>query len=127
MIRRLPSSTTVTCKRCKTVHLNVPVEYDEDGPYAELDTEMCSEDGCMKELCPSCQQFVCDFCQLTFCTEHKVLDGGLEVCSECARQSVDEGAEELAEAREAEAVELAASRRIPSFDEVLAMAQEVVR
>lgn len=94
-----PRTTTVNCRTCHTTHREVPVEWDEDEgrPYAELDTQLCNEDGCMKELCPSCQQFVCDFCQLTFCTEHCVLIGPLELCSECARQSVDEGADQLEE------------------------------
>lgn len=98
-----PKTTPVECPTCRADHI-ANVEYDEDGPYAELDTEMCSEDGCMKELCSLCRQFRCDGCQLTFCLVHRVLDGGLELCSECAQQNVDEGAEELAEAREAEVV-----------------------
>lgn len=97
MIRRLPSSTTVTCKRCKTVHLNVPVECDEDGPYAEIETSRCNADGCDAELCSQCDQFRCDSCDLPHCLDHRIEHGGEVLCPVCMELLVEEGAAKLAE------------------------------
>ena len=81
-----PKKVDVGCPNCDNLHTDVPVEYDEDGGYADLDTEHCNADFCTVQLCSSCPQFTCDGCGDKFCLEHLSLrdTDGLEFCSDCA-------------------------------------------
>ncbi len=78
-----PKHADETCPHCRTTH-RLPVEQDEDGPYVEIDTEVCNDDHCTRQLCSSCPQFRCDICTLLFCAEHGVRVGHETLCPECA-------------------------------------------
>jgi hypothetical protein len=79
-----PKKVDISCPHCDTLHTDVPVEYDEDGGYADLDTEHCNADFCTVELCSSCPQFTCDGCGDKFCLEHVTKQDDLEFCPDCA-------------------------------------------
>ena len=76
----------VSCENCDTLHTDVPVEFDEDGGYADLDTEHCNADNCTVELCESCPQFTCDGCGDKFCLEHVSKRDDLELCPVCVAE-----------------------------------------
>lgn len=96
-----PKTVVLTCEHCETIHENVPVQCDEDGPYAEIETQPCHADGCHKKLCSRCPQFVCDGCGLTHCEEHRVRLGNLSICPVCMAVTEEEAAQMAAETMEA--------------------------
>lgn len=75
------------CLNCGTLHTDVPVSYDEDGYFLELDTVACGDDECTKQLCSCCPQFTCEACGLAFCLEHVALEEE-EECT-CVQVDVD--------------------------------------
>src|SRR5215470_6744118 len=82
--------TTATCPTCDTTFTRVPVQGDEDGPYAALELKSCGECGVL--LCPCCERYHCDGCAATFCLEHLVSipDGTLtplRCCVTCAAEA----------------------------------------
>src|SRR5579872_6277619 len=66
--RPFPSTLDLECPKCFTAH-TIRIEADEDGPYAELETERCNHDTCHAELCSECSKFSCSCCGLTFCKQ----------------------------------------------------------
>ena len=85
-----PKKADISCQHCDTIHTDVPVEYDEDGGYADLDTEHCNANNCTVELCASCPQFTCDGCGDKFCLEHFTKVAGLDICPVCADEEEPE-------------------------------------
>jgi hypothetical protein len=78
-----PRKASVECPHCNTLHVDVPVEYDEDGGYVDLDAEHCNADNCTVKLCSSCPQFVCSCCGLKHCLEHLTKSDDLSLCPLC--------------------------------------------
>lgn len=93
-----PRTVALCCEHCQAIHENVPIQCDEDGPYAEPETEICHADGCGVRLCSSCRRFICDGCGLVHCVEHRVVVAGLDLCTCCMGAEIEEGARALMEA-----------------------------
>ena len=80
--------TNACCRNCGTIHLNVPVERDEDGyAYPDIGMSPCHADDCTKDLCNSCPQFVCACCDLAHCEEHRSEFRGASLCPDCMKYS----------------------------------------
>lgn len=77
--------STISCRTCGASH-DVPVDGDEDGRYASLDTVQCGE--CGRRLCSCCEQFDCDGCGHTFCLDHKIAVYELDCCRQCAIEAL---------------------------------------
>jgi hypothetical protein len=90
MVRRF--RLDLICETCKTVHVDVPVQHDEDGAYAEIDTVPCRSDKCTARLCHSCPQFECDGCRLPHCESHRVRFGDQSLCPVCMAEVSEEAA-----------------------------------
>lgn len=73
---------TATCPNCRARHHGLPVDGDEDGRYAKLDTSPCQDDACTKRLCYLCV-IECGGCFLGFCREHVTDYAGRFLCGEC--------------------------------------------
>ena len=86
---RFPKTVSLTCSECSTLHTDCPVETDEDGPYAEIETTPCHDDNCTRKLCSCCPQFVCDCCGLTFCLEASHIGHEEEPECTCVQTDVD--------------------------------------
>lgn len=78
-----PKKINVTCKHCGAIHVDVPVEYDAQGGYADLETWPCGETECNVQLCSACPQFRCKICGATFCESHRVQFVDPELCGDC--------------------------------------------
>ena len=63
-----PKSVELECPLCLATH-TCPVDRDENGAYAPLETQNCNHDECTKKICSCCPQFSCSCCGLTFCLE----------------------------------------------------------
>lgn len=74
---------TLACPNCSTYHTNVPVERDDCGISAHLETTPCHADDCTVRLCASCPQFTCDGCSLSHCEKHAVDLSGMKLCPVC--------------------------------------------
>ncbi len=105
-----------TCPNCQTT-MNVELEEPMSGcsPEANLDTQPCHHDECRVKLCPNCDQFKCQRCDLAHCAEHaftvdvpawEIPGFGISSpackekwCPDCVQQAAEDAVKELAEAK----------------------------
>jgi hypothetical protein len=89
----VPTRAEERCPTCGTSHW-LAVEYDEDGPYVDLDLDPCGADHCHNRLCSACPKWTCPMCLLEVCAHHRrieMLDRGtpVTVCEACAADPGD--------------------------------------
>ena len=80
---------SASCPTCNTFFERLPIEYDDSDAYAFLEVRPCADISCGKMLCACCDQFHCDGCGQTFCSDHLVsvpdgTDRSLHCCPTCA-------------------------------------------
>jgi hypothetical protein len=93
----LPSKVLLECARCRALH-HVPIQADEDGEHALIETKPCAT--CGADLCSGCPQFECD-CERTVCISHGVAFAGMLLCPVCIKEMTESGAAMNAPRKEA--------------------------
>lgn len=84
--------TSASCPNSGTLFEHLPVEYDEDGGYAALETRPFADPGCGKRLCACGNQSQCDGCEEAFCVDHLLLmprgrGTALRCCPTCPEET----------------------------------------